>query len=179
MALFGFFNNAHLSDQILVDVMEFLQARPKERDVFRDATALSLGITMRMISRWPQEREPLNLVLQDIRYRLHPDGAQLLSQQFSNSAKKARSTGRKSLMYGYGIMACWLITTMQLAGNQTRKPAEDIQRYDDFFSDLFRDHEHLLNDDSLIELHDKFYILKPGELSPRERLKNRPDGFSV
>jgi hypothetical protein len=179
MAMFGFFRNSGLSDQILVDVVDYLHARPQEREVFREATALSLGITMRMISRWPQQREPLILVLTDIRYRLHPDGSRLLSQQFTNSAKKARGTGRKSLMYGYGIMACWLIAAAQSWENQSGDASEELERYDRFFSKLFSGHAHLLSDDSLAELHEKFYIRKPGTPHPKDRLKHRPDSFSV
>ncbi len=179
MALFGFFKNYHLSDQILVDVVDYLQARPGEREVFRDATALSLGITMRMISRWPQSREPLYLVLQDIRYRLHPDGMRLLSQQFSNSARKAKGTGRKSLMYGYGIMSCWLITAAQQEEQQTSELAEGLERYEVFFSQLFQDHTHLLSDDSLNQLHQKFYIKRPGDTNAREELKKRSDNLRV
>jgi len=179
MALFGFFRKPHLSDQILVDVVDYLQVRPNEQEVFRDATALSLGITMRMISCWPQEREPLALVLQEIRYRLHPDGSRLLSQQFSNSARKAKGSGRKSLMYGYGVMAFWLISSAQLAENKTEELVEEINRYDEFFCKLFLGHEHLLSDDGLNGLHEKFYILKPGSPHPRDELKNRANRFSV
>ncbi len=156
--MFGFFKTPNLSDQILVDVIDYLQARPKERDVVREAAAVSLGITMRMISRWPQEREPLILVLQDIQERLHPDGARLLSQQFTNSARKAKKAGRKSLMYGYGIMACWLITSAVMVDNRTSGAVDEMERYDEFLSKLFFGHEHLLNDISLNELHEKFYL---------------------
>ena len=179
MALFGFFKPLHLSSRILLDVDEYLHVRPDECDVFRDAAALSFGITMRMISRWPEAREPLYLVLQDIRYRLHPDGARLLSQQFVNSARKARGTGRKSLMYGYGTAACWLISSAQLAEDKTAAHADDIERYDQFLCKLFDGHEHLLSDDSLTQLHEKFYIRKPGSPHPRDRLKERPDRFGV
>ncbi len=177
--MFGFFKNAALSDQILVDVEGYLKTRPKEHEVFRDATALSLGITMRMISRWPQQREPLTLVLADIRYRLHPDGSRLLSQQFTNSARKARGTGRKSLMYGYGIMACWLIAAAQSRENQGNDTIDELERYDRFLSQLFWGHETLFSDDSLNQLHEKFYIQKPGTPHPKDRLKHRPDSFSV
>jgi len=177
--MFGFFKNTALSDQILVDVEGYLKTRPTENEVFRDATALSLGITMRMISRWPQEREPLTLVLEDIRYRLHPDGSRLLSQQFTNSARKARGTGRKSLMYGYGIMACWLIASAQSRENQNDQSAQELERYDRFFCKMFVGHAHLLSDDSLTQLHEKFYIRKPGAPHPKDRLKHRPDSFSV
>ncbi len=179
MALFGFFKNSHLSDQILVDVVDYLQARPHEQEVFRDATALSLGITMRMISCWPQKREPLALVLQEIRYRLHPDGARLLSQQFSNSARKAKGSGRTSLMFGYGVMSFWLISSAQLAENKTDELVEEAKRYDEFFCKLFLGHEHLLCDERLNDLHERFYILKPGSPHPRDELKSRADRFSV
>jgi len=177
--MFGFFKHHKLSDQILVDVGNYLQARPGEREVFRDAAALSLGITMRMISRWPQNREPLYLVLQDIRHRLHPDGMRLLSQQFSNSAGKAKSSRRKSLMYGYGVMAYWLITAAQQGEHQTSELAEDLERYEEFFSQIFVDHTHLLCDDSLNQLHEKFYIKRPGDTNVREDLKKRADKLRV
>jgi len=177
--MFGFFKKQHLSHQILDDVLEYTQAHPKEREVFREATALSMGITMRMISRWPQEREPLYLVLQDIRHRLHPDGARLLSQQFSNSAQKARGTGRKSLMYGYGMLAFWHITSAQLVEKETAELKENIERYDQFFCKLFEEHSHLLSEDGLNQLHETFYILKPGQQNSREQLKQRSDSFRV
>jgi len=177
--MFGFFKKSRLNDQILVDVEGFLQNRPGERDTFRNATALSLGITMRMISRWPEQREPLYLVLQDIRHRLHPDGARLLSQQFSSSAAKARGAGRKALMYGYGIMACWLMTSAQLGENATSDLEEDMERYDQFFCKLFLGHEHLFSDDSLNELHEKFYILKSGAPHPKDELKARADNMRM
>jgi len=177
--MFGFFRNHHLSDQILVDVVDYLQAFPNEREVFRDAAALSLGITMRMISRWPEAREPLNLVLADIRYRLHPDGARLLSQQFSNSARKARGSGRKALMYGYGITACWLITSVQVSENKTDNLVEELERYNQFFCKLFLSHDHLLSDDSLNGLHEKFYVLKTGAPHPKDELKSRADDMRM
>ncbi len=177
--MFGFFKNYHLSDQILVDVLDYLQTQPDEREVFRDAVALSLGITMRMISRWPEVREPLPLVLADIRYRLHPDGAQLLSQQFSNNARKARGSGRKALMYGYGITACWLITSAQLSEKQSDELVQELERYDQFLCKLFLGHEHLLCDESLIELHEKFFVLKPGAPHPKDELKRRADDMRM
>jgi len=179
MVMFGFFKNHHISDQILVDVVDYLQASPNEREVFRDATALSLGITMRMISRWPQEREPLTLVLADIRYRLHPDGSRLLSQQFTNNARKARGSGRKSLMYGYGITACWLIAAAQSQENQSNDTIDELERYDQFLCKLFLGHEHLLSDDSLNQLHEKFYIQKSGAPNPKDELKRRADNMRM
>ena len=160
-------------------MVEYLQACPQEREAFRAAAALSLGITMRMISRWPETCEPLNLVLADIRYRLHPDGAKLLSQQFSNSARKAKGSGRKSLMYGYGVMAFWLITSAELAEEQSSDLAAETERYDQFLCKLFLGHEHLLNDVSLIELHEKFYVLKPGAPHPKDQLKSRADNMRM
>ena len=177
--MFGFFKNYHLSDQVLVDVVDYLQAFPDERNVFRDAAALSMGITMRMISRWPEAREPLTLVLADIRYRLHPDGARLLSQQFSNSAKKARGSGRKTLMYGYGLTACWLITSAQMSEKQTGELAEELERYDQFLCKLFLGHEDLLCDERLLELHEKFFVLTPGAPHPKDELKSRADNMRM
>ena len=179
VAMFGFFKNYHLSDQIRVDVQDYLQAQPDEREVFRDAVALSLGITMRMISRWPEAREPISLVLADIRYRLHPDGARLLSQQFSDSARKARSSGRKTLMYGYGLTACWLITSTQLSENKSDELVVELERYDQFLCQLFLGHEHLLSDDSLNELHEKFFVLKSGAPHPKDELKSRADNLRM
>lgn len=159
--MFGFFKSQNLSSQILEDVKVYMDKRPKEEDVVRDATALSLGITMRMISRWPEEREPLQLVMLDIRERLHPDGARLLSQQFSEGARKARGNGRKSLMYGYGIMATWLIVCTQLAEFPSEKVLGELKKYQEFFDRLLGEHPHLFNDESLNQLHETFYLVKP------------------
>ena len=177
--MFGFFRNYHLSDQILVDVQNYLQAQPDEQEVFRDAAALSLGITMRMISCWPEAREPLALVLADIRYRLHPDGARLLSQQFSNSARKARGSGRKTLMYGYGITASWLITCSQMSEKKSDELVAELERYDQFLCKLFLGHEHLLSDDSLNQLHKKFFVIKTGAPHPKDELKSRADNMRM
>lgn len=159
--MFGIFKRQSLSGQILEDVKVHMDRRPKEEEVVRDACALCIGIIMRMIARWPEENERLDLVLVDIRERLHPDGARLLSEQFSKSAHKERTTGRKSLRFGYGIVATWLVTLTQVADNPTFETLEELKSYHEFFDRLFADHHHLFTDESLQLLHETFYLVKP------------------